>query len=243
MMRPDLSADIVMQSQTFTGIKAGIARLDDILSTPSYQAEPQVEKPFSLSKERTVTAWPSKAESVLVLGLHHPANNPRLDWGDRGNTLGNRRLMLISDRLKHWLYEVYGVSATPLPYHLEWGGLFLKDAAVLAGLGIIGRNNLLVNPNHGSHIRLRAILIEADLEPAGRIEGFDPCDDCDQPCLPACLQDAFLSGAFSRPECLDRINADIRSKMFAKGVDSDTRSRLVIKYCRDCELACPVGSG
>jgi epoxyqueuosine reductase len=34
----------------------------------------------------------------------------------------------------------------PLPYKVEEGGMFLKDAATLAGLGIIGKNNLLITP-------------------------------------------------------------------------------------------------
>jgi epoxyqueuosine reductase len=34
----------------------------------------------------------------------------------------------------------------PLQYKVEEAGMFLKDAATLAGLGIIGKNNLLITP-------------------------------------------------------------------------------------------------
>ena len=54
------------------------------------------------------------------------------------------------------------VSAYPLPYHVKKGGLFLKDAAVLSGLGIIGKNNLLLHPAWGPRIRLRSILMDGD---------------------------------------------------------------------------------
>jgi len=39
-----------------------------------------------------------------------------------------------------------GINACPLPYRVEQGGILLKDAAVLAGLGVTGKNNLVITP-------------------------------------------------------------------------------------------------
>jgi hypothetical protein len=72
-----------------------------------------------------------------------------------------------------------------MTYWVEEGGLYLKDAAVLAGLGCVGRNNILVTPDWGPRIRLRAVLLDAELAPTGRIE-FDPCRGCDERCRSAC---------------------------------------------------------
>ncbi|NQT27025.1 hypothetical protein HQ585_16840, partial [candidate division KSB1 bacterium] len=61
-----------------------------------------------------------------------------MDWWDGGNTIGNRQLMKISGSLKQWLLNEHGLNVLPLPYYVEYGGLFLKDAAVqteLAGFG------------------------------------------------------------------------------------------------------------
>jgi epoxyqueuosine reductase len=118
-MMSSLSTEIIVKAESFPGIKAGIARLEDIMKTPSYQVVPDGEWSTSLSNEGTVTEWPPDAKSVLVLGLYHPESNPRLDWWDGGNTMGNRRLMEISDSLKQWLKDKYGLSALPLPYHVE----------------------------------------------------------------------------------------------------------------------------
>lgn len=240
-MMPPLSTDIIIKAESFPGIKAGIARLEDILKSPSYQVVPDGEWSTSLSKEGMVTEWPPEAKTVLVLGLHHPEDNLRLDWWDGGNTMGNRRLMEISDYLKSWFKEELGLSALPLPYHIERGGLFLKDAAVLAGLGIVGRSNLLLNPEWGPRIRFRSILIEGELEPTRPIEGFSPCESCGEICHSACPQNVFSTGAYYRPNCIAQIHADIANKMPDGEVGEDGIPRLVIKYCRACEFACPVG--
>ncbi|OEU84203.1 MAG: hypothetical protein BA873_15555 [Desulfobulbaceae bacterium C00003063] len=67
--------------------------------------------------------------------------------------------------MKKWLRKEHSLDSQPLPYNVEKGGLFLKDAAVISGLGIIGQNNLLFHPEWGSRIRLCSILIEGDLQP------------------------------------------------------------------------------
>jgi len=98
---------------------------------------------------------------VLVLALVHDEGESELDWwdGERG-TPGNRRLESIAKSLRQWLKEDLNSDAHLLPYHVEKGGIFLKDAAVLAGLGTIGMNNLLITPEFGPRVRLRALLLD-----------------------------------------------------------------------------------
>jgi epoxyqueuosine reductase len=240
---PSISDEIIACARAYPGIRAGIARLEDVLRAPSYQATPEGEWSTSLSvlQESTVPEWPQEARSVLVLGLHHPKNDLRLDWWEHGNTNGNRRLMEVSESLKQWLRKEHNLRAYPLPYHVEWGGLFLKDAAVLAGLGIIGKSNLLLHPEWGPRIRLRSILVEGDLQPNEPIEGFSPCETCDTPCHKVCPQEAFSSGTYHRPNCITQLDADVANKVPGGEIDQNGNSIVVIKYCRACELACPVG--
>ena len=139
--------------------------------------------------------------------------------------------------------EELGISALSLPYQIEYGGAFLKDSAVLAGLGVIGKNNLLVTPELGSNLRLRGIFIEKKLEPTGPIVDFDPCNGCDRPCHRACPRDAFRSGSYERSICkqeMDQNDADFeRLEGAVMGIEEPSE---VIVYCRRCENACPVGS-
>lgn len=178
---------------------------------------------------------------MLVLALVHDEAEPELDWWDgKRGTPGNRRLESIANNLRQWLKEDLSSDAHLLPYHVEKGGIFLKDAAVLAGLGTIGMNNLLITPEFGPRVRLRALLLDAELAPAGRLD-FAPCAGCHMPCRSACPQEAFKDGTYSRALCNEQMKRDeANAVVVGEGQKKDLPSKY-IKYCRACELACPVG--
>lgn len=240
---------------------AGIARIADLKGSPSHAISGKLAayKGVGTAQEdgqdiRLVT-WPAGFHSALVIGLSHPVNQPELDWWVKSNSDGNRLLIGILSDLADWLAQETGMRSFQLPYHIERGGIFLKDAAVLAGLGCLGRNNLLLTPQYGPRLRLRAILIEADLPSSGPVD-FDPCQSCSAPCLEACPQNAFAaqiytptaygqtqlpgrSGSYNRLACnreMLRNEADFETLQAGEG---ETAGKLT-KYCRECELACPV---
>lgn len=236
------TTEVISKAESYDGIRAGIARLKDVLKGPSYHAAPEGPKSTTQLDDVQIDDWPAEAQTVLILGLYHPENNPRLDYWERGDTWGNRRLREISELLKNWLREKYDLAAQPLPYYVEKGGLFLKDAAVLSGIGIIGQNNLLIHPEWGPRIRLRSILLEGDLQPTEALEGFNPCETCKVFCQKACPMKAFPQGKYSRPLCIKQINDDAENKIPDGEIAENGKRNLVIKYCRACELSCPVGA-
>ncbi len=186
-------------------------------------------------------AFPTKARSVLVLALAHPEIHPELDWwGVEGGTIGNQRLQQISESLKQWLHNEYAIFARPIPYQLESGGIFLKDAATLAGLGVIGRNNLLITPEFGPRVRLRALFLDIEVTPP-KIGAFAPCDACDMPCRLNCPRNAFAAGSYDRDACAEQMRADEDNRVIIKEAVNRGTPEVRIKYCRTCELACPVG--
>lgn len=189
-------------------------------------------------------APPGKFESVLVLALHHSKDVPELDWwdGGKGSNPGNRRLMAIADRVVDWLSDDLAISSTPLPYQVYQGGIFLKDAAVLAGLGVIGRSNLLVTPEFGPCVRLRAIALHSDLPAIGPVD-FHPCDNCDMPCHRACPQKAFREGSYGRSYCGIEMGKNDAAPVAIEDWGGSGAPAHVIKYCRNCELTCPIGGG
>ena len=229
---------------------AGIATIEDLKASPSYEV--YSKKPFYEEYdpespdyfEFKGVEWREEHKSVLVWALSHPASEPVLDWWSmkvKGFSPGNRVMRMQSRKLRIWMGEELGIKAFSLPYQIEYGGAFLKDAAHLAGLGVIGKNNLLVTPEFGPRVRLRGIFIEAELEPTGPLD-FDPCNGCDMPCHKACPRDAFRSGSFGRPYCKDENDERYANEEMLDGsIMGIEEPSMVMKPCRFCELACPVG--
>ena len=117
----DLSSQIIAQAKATGASLAGIASIRSLQNSPSHRVH-------------TEPVWPQEAKSVLILGLHHKETEPELDWwdGNKGSP-GNRRLINVAKSLIEWLKKEFNLNAHDLPYHVEKGGIFLKDAAVLQG--------------------------------------------------------------------------------------------------------------
>ena len=220
---------IIEKAKTFGASLAGLVDIASLSDSPSYRIYRNAR-------------WSTAGKSVLVIALAHPRTEAALDWwdGEQGGSPGNRRLISIAERLAESVKEEFNIKAQLLPYHVGKGGIFLKDAAVLAGLGAIGANNLLITPEYGSRIRLMALCLDAKLEPTGPID-FSPCDSCDMPCRAACPQKAFTQGSYSRDLCMRQMNMDEAHRVILEKEVEEDSPRVCIKYCRACELACPVG--
>lgn len=232
---------VILEKTKETGASlAGIARVADLKASPSYAVYDK--KPF-YSEYKGVT-WDETYKSVLVWALYHPASEPIMDWWSMkvpGFTPGNRVLRDQSKNLRVWIETELHMKALSLPYQIEYGGVFLKDSAALAGLGVFGRNNILITSEFGPRVRLRGIFLEAELEPTGP-SAFDPCKDCAAPCHRACPQYAFRSGKFERDYC--KIENDKRyanEEMLDGSIMGIDEPSMVMKPCRNCELSCPVG--
>mgnify|MGYP001826822100 CR=1 FL=1 len=234
-----LAEELIAEAEKWDDIRAGIAAIDGVLDGPSFRVS-DVGSWENNHVEKT-TPWLPNAGSLLVLAMHHPENNPRLDWFDRGNTAGNRRMTKISEELVAWLFGIHGVRAQPLAYQVEKGGVYLKDAAVFAGLGLLGKNNLLLDRKWGPRVRLRAVLIEGRLPSTGPLENFDPCHRCAMPCRKACPENAFAQRKYDRQLCIKRLESDRAQPIESGQTDSEGFPILVTDWCRRCELACPVG--
>lgn len=127
--------------------------------------------------------------------------------------------------------ERKGYRALPIPASqiLDWQNqkahLSHKSLGVLAGLGWIGRNNLLVNKSLGSQFRLVSVLTDMPLKEDKPLERG--CGSCIS-CLKVCPAQAIKkeSSAFDHIRCFEKL------KEFQK-------QRLVDQYiCGVCVKAC-----
>lgn len=233
----DISTYIIEKAQALGASLAGIASIEPLKNSPSYEIYDK--SPYYEGYEKV--EWPVEAKSVLALALLHDPSKPELDWWDYkpGRTPGNRQLIGIAKNLQQWMKKEFRIHASPLPYRVEQGGILLKDAAVLAGLGIIGKNNLVITPEYGPHVRLRALFLDVEVEPTGPTD-FNPCEGCDMPCRRACPQKAFRNGSYSRALCDLQMGEDEANEVIVENSEIGDSLSNYRKYCRACELACPV---
>jgi epoxyqueuosine reductase len=244
-----IESTIVEKAKELGASLAGIANIADLKGSKSFEV--YRKSPFYEEYDRDSPdyfefkgyKWREEHKSVLVWALVHPASEPVLDWWSMkvpGFTPGNRVLRSQSKKLRIWLGEELGISALSLPYQIEFGGTFLKDSAALAGLGVIGKHNLLVTQEFGTRVRLRGIFMEAELEPSGPLD-FDPCNGCHMPCHQACPREAFRSGTFERALCkLENDKRDAEVEVLDGSIMGIDEPSEVTKPCRYCELACPI---
>jgi len=89
------------------------------------------------------------------------------------------------------------IQQTPLPH---------KTIAHLAGMGWIGKHNLLVTPEYGSAISMCSVLTDAPLETVLYLPEGSQCDDC-HICVDACAPGALKGKTWdiqtSRDEIVD----------------------------------------
>jgi len=265
----NIGQEIIAKAKELGADLAGIARVEDLKKSPSHIMSEKMPEFDNVAtkvvkgRKPGIVEWPNGSRSAIVIALAHPAEKPELDWwvlGEKstaGNTPGNKLLMETVSKLAEWLEKEKTITCFKLPYHIEHGGIYMKDAAVMAGLGCIGMNNILVTPEYGPRQRLRIMLINIDLPTSGPVE-FDPCAECDVVCREACPVDAFSktvytgqeygleelpgrTGVYSRPLCSRQMDEDTANQKLTMEDDSETREK-VTKFCRECEFSCPVGA-
>lgn len=166
------------------------------------------------------------------IGLHGPGE--RFEFHQLYSEVVGRKAW----QLAGWLRGL-GFDAVPA------GGLPLKRAAPLAGLGMQGKNTVLISEEYGPNLRLGAVLTSAELEPDTPFIG-DLCGDCTL-CIKACPTKALkphevtikrcMVYALESPESRD-VDARVR-EMTDKLIIRPTLGSFI--ECTRCLDACPIG--
>ncbi len=109
------------------------------------------------------------------------------------------------------------------------GILSLRHAGYLAGLGVLGRNTLLVNDKLGNIIQIGALLMSVKLE-GDPIAVYQPCSDKCELCIKACPKHALDGTTVNQLACR------------RKSIIVNERG-FVLKKCWECRRVCPNHAG
>jgi epoxyqueuosine reductase len=152
--------------------------------------------------------------SIVVLAMDYRTAAPRptapgegrvsrYAWGDDYHDLMHERLHGLADFLRGRApgCQVRGVVDT--------APLLEREFALLAGLGWIGKNTLLINKGRGSWFFLAALLTDRELAYDAPHE-IDHCGTCTA-CLDACPTQAFVSpGVLDARRCISYLTIEHR---------------------------------
>jgi len=182
------------------------------------------------------------ARSVIVTGTLYNTSRPysselppetarisRYAWGDDYHDVLKRRL----DALLEWMRSV-----SPEPFearaYVDTGPVQERVYAQYAGLGWIGKNTCLINPEIGSWLFLAEIVCTLGLEPD--VQGLEQCGSCTR-CLEACPTGALVEpGVLDSNRCISYLTIEARGPLPVEHLEAIGTH---VYGCDVCQEVCP----
>lgn len=122
----------------------------------------------------------------------HRASTEEAETRIASYALGDDYHVVITERLEQLVRSIEEIVRVKFPYRVytDTGPIMEREFAQRAGLGWIGKNTCVINPEFGSYFLLGEILLGIDLKPDGPFEP-DRCGSCVR-CIEACPTGCIL---------------------------------------------------
>ena len=189
------------------------------------------------------------ARSVIMTGTLYNTDRPysgelpaaagrvsRHAWGDDYH----RVLWARHNRLVDWMRET-----SPEPFEtsalVDSGPVQERVYAQYAGLGWVGKNTCLINPELGSWLFLGEIITTLALEPDA--QGLEQCGTCTR-CLEACPSGALVEpGVLDARRCLSYLTIEVRGSIPGGDARGGRHPRLRLRHLPGGVPVQPAGAG
>jgi epoxyqueuosine reductase len=182
------------------------------------------------------------ARSVIVTGTLYNTDRPysselppgvarisRYAWGDDYHDVLTRRLDALLAWMRAESTEPFAACA-----YVDTGPVQERVYAQYAGLGWVGKNTCLINPELGSWLFLSEIITTLPLDPD--TQGLEQCGSCTR-CLEACPTGALVEpGVLDSNRCLSYLTIEHRGDL-----PDEYRAAIGahVYGCDICQEVCP----
>jgi epoxyqueuosine reductase len=181
-----------------------------------------------------------ECKSILVLALPYTNAEGRMQNAEfqiAAYALGDDYHDIIPPRLKLMVEFIEEQVGHPIPnrYYTDTGSVLERELAQRAGLGWIGKNSMLINPQVGSTFFLAEILLGIELEPDDTII-TDHCGTCAR-CVSACPTQCILPNrTLDARRCISYLTIELK-----EDIPAELRPLMQdwIFGCDICQQVCP----
>jgi epoxyqueuosine reductase len=183
------------------------------------------------------------ARSVIVAAMVYNTDRPystevtgettadvsRYAWGDDYHEVMGGRLQALVD----WMHGECG-EPFDARWYVDTGPVQERVYAQYAGLGWIGKNTCLINPELGSWLFLSEIIVSLALEPDEA--GWDQCGTCTL-CLEACPTGALVAPrVLDATQCISYLTIELKGALPERVRDAIGTH---VYGCDICQEVCP----
>lgn len=152
---------------------------------------------------------PGAASMIVVADRYHDGRRDRIDSNGpaRGRIARYARGRDYHKVLKGRLVKLARALSAAHPDAVfrpcvDTAPILEREHAMRAGLGLVGKNTLLIEPGQGSWLLLGAVVSTLRLEPTpSRHSGADPCGSCTR-CIDACPTEAITPFSVDASRCI-----------------------------------------